>query len=478
MTKFDQTRRSFLSGVAGSAGLLLASGGATEASREDDGIDGAADVTLRIGPVQLEVAPGRTIQTVGYNGEVPGPVIRFREGSMARVDLINETSASELVHWHGFEIPTDVDGAEEEGSLAVPAHGRIRYKLTPTPSGCRYVHTHAMSMSDLNRGTFTGQFAFAYIEPKNNPGRYDREVFLSTHEWEPSLTSMEEQDDMSPPARKPDHATMDSKPHGWEVAYRYHTLNGKCLGHGEPIRVREGERVLFHFLNASATENVRLALPGHRMQVVALDGNLVPRPGMVDVVELGTAERVDAIVEMNAPGVWILGTPMDSRRAKGMGIVVEYANRGGKPRWVTPPSSSWDYTMFGDSRPSPAPDEVIPMVIGQISAGKNAFERWSLNGKSYDPMNRPTRLTKGKRHRLVFDNQTNDVHPLHLHRHNFELVKMSGQPTGGIFKDVVVVKGNEKAEVDVTPRMEGLALFHCHQQLHMDYGFKLLFEVI
>ena len=135
----------------------------------------------------------------------------------------------------------------------------------------------------------------------------------------------------------PAHKNKDTKPHGWEVGYRHFTINGKCLGYGEPIRVKEGQRVLFHFLNASATESVRFALPGHRFQVVALDGNPVPRPQLVDVLELGTAERIDAVVVMDTPGVYVLGTPKDSHRAKGMGIVVEYANRSGKPQWVRPP---------------------------------------------------------------------------------------------------------------------------------------------
>ena len=120
MTKFDQTRRSFLSGVAGSAGLFFAGGGAAGAARGDDGLDGVADVTLRIAPVQLEVAPGRMIEAVCYNVQVPGPVLRFREGAVASVDLINDTSAGHLVHWLVLETPTDVDGSGgEEGNLAV-----------------------------------------------------------------------------------------------------------------------------------------------------------------------------------------------------------------------------------------------------------------------------------------------------------------------------------------------------------------------
>jgi FtsP/CotA-like multicopper oxidase with cupredoxin domain len=468
----DTTRRDFLVRLGNSAGLVGA------AAMHGADLSAPADVTLRIAPVQLEIAPGRMIRTVGYNGAVPGPLLRFREGVSATVDLFNDTDATEYVHWHGFDIPASLDGAEEENSLAVLPHGRLRYRLIPTPSGCRYVHTHAMSMADLNRGAFTGQFAFAHIEPKRNPGRYDQEIFLATHEWEPYLTTMEEQEDSSSLHPMPPPKESDPNGHGFEVRYRRFTINGKCLGYGEPIRVKEGQRVLFHFLNASATESVRFAFPGHRFQVVALDGNPVPRPQMVDVLELGTAERIDAVVRMDSPGITILGTPDDNHREKGMGIVVEYANRTGKPGWVKPPDQIWDYTIFGESRAVPNPDAVIPMVIRQIGGGKGTFDQWALNGKSYDAKAQPTPLAKGRRTRLVFDNQSDDVHPLHLHRNSFELTNIYGKRTTGVMKDVVVVKGHQKLEVDVTPMMDGLTLFHCHQQLHMDYGFKLLFNVV
>ena len=112
----------------------------------------------------------------------------MREGIPATVDIINRTGMTEYVHWHGFEIPPELDGTEEEGSLAVPAGGRLQYEITPLQPGSRYVHSHAMTMNDLSRGVYSGQFAFVYVEPKRNPGRYDQEIFLSTHEWEPRLT--------------------------------------------------------------------------------------------------------------------------------------------------------------------------------------------------------------------------------------------------------------------------------------------------
>ena len=95
---------------------------------------------------------------------------------------------------------------------------------------------------------------------------------------------------------------------GSDVGYKYATINGHMLGAGEPIRVKQGQRVLMRLLNASATEDVVLALPGHSFRIIAMDGNPVPNPRNVEVLSLAVAERVDAIVEMNSArymGAWI-----------------------------------------------------------------------------------------------------------------------------------------------------------------------------
>jgi FtsP/CotA-like multicopper oxidase with cupredoxin domain len=478
-----RTRRDFLNDAAVASALLLGAcnnspNQPTEAPKDQTG---KADVTLRIGNVLADIAKEHTISTIGYNGSVPGPLVRLREGVPVTVDLFNDTDTPELVHWHGQIIPAAVDGAAEEKSLAVPAQGHIRYRLTPQPAGARFVHTHVMSMGDLSRGTYTGQFAFVYIEPKNNPGQFDQEVFLATHEFEPffGAEEMEEEEEDKEFERKlKEEHEKQPKPNGWEIGYQRFTVNGKALGYGEPVRVKEGQRVLFHILNASATENIQLALPGHRFQVVALDGNPVPQPQLVEVLQLGTAERISAIVEMKNPGVWVLGTPKDDDRQNGMGIVVEYAGRSGAPRWIKPPKARWDYTQFGESRPVPNPVETIPLAFGKINGGKGGFNHWTINGASFDENAAPRSLQKGKRYRLILDNQTDDAHPIHLHRNSFELTKVYGKSTAGVFKDVVLVKGFGQIEVDVTPAMDGLTLFHCHQQLHMDYGFKLLFHVV
>ena len=85
-------------------------------------------------------------------------------------------------------IPSDVDGAAEEGTPFVPAHGMRRISFVPTPSGFRFYHTHVVAGADLNRGTYTGQVGPVYIEQRNNPGAYDREIFLVMKEFEPAFS--------------------------------------------------------------------------------------------------------------------------------------------------------------------------------------------------------------------------------------------------------------------------------------------------
>src|SRR5258708_29130575 len=270
-------------------------------------------------------------------------------------------------------------------------------------------------------------------------------------------------------------------PRGYEVGYRCFTINGSTLGHGEPVRVKQGERVLFHVLNGSATEIRSLTLPGHSFKVVALDGNAVPTPVEVPVLWLGTAERISAIVEMHHPGVWIMGDLADDDRGHGMGIVVEYAGHKGKPVWTPPQPFHWNYARFAKRNGTAAePDEVIDMTFTKRNAADHGFNLSAINDAvfSSDSMPPAYHLQQGKRYRLRMHNASDDIHPVHLHRHSFELTKLAGIPTAGVMKDVVMVGGYQEVEVDFTADNPGLTLFHCHQQLHMDFGFMTLFDYV
>jgi len=435
----------------------------------------AADYTVRIKAAPIEIAPNEILSTITYNGQFPGPLIRFQEGREVTVDIFNETDTPEQLHWHGQIISTDVDGAAEEGTPYIPAQGHRRIRFTPKPSGLRFYHTHNRAGADLSAGQYSGQVGPVYIEPKENPGRYDREVFVVLKEFEPTLSRGGDmpQDFLSPSTtdkvlKETGESSMKAPlakgmPHGYEVGYKFFTINGRMLGHGEPIRVKRGERVLFHILNGSATEIRSLALPGHSFEVIALDGNPVPNPVHVPVLWLGTAERISAIVEMNHPGVWIMGDLADDDRRHGMGIVVEYANQRRQPQWVAPGKPSWDYPLFGKAAAQPAVDQSqlqkIDMVFEKVPRGEGRFNSFTVNGKPY-PHDQEFVLKQGTRYRLVFRNRTDDAHPMHLHRHLFEIAEIYGKATAGIVKDTVVVPSYGRASVDFVADQPGLALFH------------------
>jgi FtsP/CotA-like multicopper oxidase with cupredoxin domain len=483
------TRREFLRTTGLAAGTLLFSSKNIFAAETEP----AADYTVRIKAAPIEIAPNEILSTITYNGQFPGPLIRFREGREVMVDIFNETDTPEQLHWHGQFVSTDVDGAAEEGTPYIPAHGYRRIRFTPKPSGLRFYHTHNRAGADLSAGQYSGQVGPVYIEPKENPGRYDREVFLVLKEFEPTLSRGGDmpQDFLSPSTtdkvlKETGESSMKASlakgmPHGYEVGYKFFTINGRILGHGEPIRVKRGERVLFHILNGSATEIRSLALPGHTFEVIALDGNPVPNPAHVPVLWLGTAERISTIVEMNHPGVWIMGDLADDDRHHGMGVVVEYANRSGKAKWIAPPPFRWSYARFAKPGASaPAPDETFEMVFAKDNAAEDGFNRWTINEVAYPMSNQIApasfHLKQGKRYRLRMRNASDDIHPVHLHRHSFELTNLAGTPTGGVIKDVVMLGGYQQLEIDFVANNPGLTLFHCHQQLHMDFGFMTLFD--
>jgi FtsP/CotA-like multicopper oxidase with cupredoxin domain len=440
-------------------------------------VEGTADFTLQIAPMMVELAPQVVISTIGYSNKVPGPLLRVREGQSVIVDVVNDTDVPEYVHWHGLFVPPEMDGAEEEGTLPVPPHGRRRYQFVAKPAGSRWYHSHAMAMMDLHRGSYTGQFGFLMIDAANNPGHYDQEIFLALRDWEPFWTTMdpdeERPDPNDPMPEKP--AAADTRPNGLEVNAPLYSINDKMLGAGDPIRVRPGERVLMHLLNASSSQIQSVACSGHSFKVIALDGNPVPTPQTVDVIEIAPGERVDAIVEMNHPGVWILGALRNGARQAGMGIVVEYANQKQRAQWLPPLKAGWDYTIFGNTAPHPVPDQTIDMVFEKVAGGPHGINHWLVNGKEY-PHEGEFVFHKGRRYRLVFHNRSDDSHPLHFHRHLFELVELNGKPTAGILKDTVIVPAFGRATVDLVADQPGLALFHCHIQQHMDFGFKALFR--
>jgi FtsP/CotA-like multicopper oxidase with cupredoxin domain len=144
-----------------------------------------------------------------------------------------------------------------------------------------------------------------------------------------------------------------------------------------------------------------------------------------------------------------------------------------------PKPFQWDYSLFGHPSTAPAAvDETIEMLIVKNNGALEGFNQWTLNGEAFSMVSmKPTyTVHQGRRYRLKFRNASDDIHPLHLHLHSFELTRIAGKATSGVMKDVVMLGGFQEAEFDFVADNPGLTLFHCHQQLHMDFGFMALFK--
>ncbi len=406
------------------------------------------------------------IKTTAYNGSVPGPPLRLKEGKPVRVKVVNDSGYPNLVHWHGLYLPSVEDGATEEGSALIAPGNSYTYAYTPKPAGTRWYHSHAMAMRDLNKSTYAGEFGFLLVEPAaGDPGAYDREVMLAAHHWQGEWVSLQDMKQGPPPDN------------GVEVMYHSATLSDRMLGHGEPIRVRNGERILFRILNASASMGVSLALPGHRFKVIALDGNPVPNPASVAVLRLDVAERADAIVEMNNPGVWVFGSTDDDDRAIGMGVVVEYAFHKDEPQWIKP-EDDWDYAKFAAGTAAAAPDATVALKFEKVPGGRGGYNRWTINGKSWPETSPLFTVETGKRYRLAMTNASGDQHPVHMHRHTFEVTKVGDRSISGLMKDTISMKRYSTAEIDMIANNPGPTFFHCHHQDHMDEGFAGLAQYV
>ena len=436
--------------VAGAAGLATICGTCQSRAHESQQELATPDYRIQIAPLILDLSPQHRVTTTAYNGQVPGPLLRLKENSPVTIEVTNRSDLPEVVHWHGLYLPSAIDGAMEEGTAAIPPGSTARYTFTPRPAGFRWYHTHTMAMGNFSRAQYGGQHGFLLVEPRENPARYDQEFFLALHDWNAHLLAS-------------DDGAMNP-------TYEVSTINGRTLGSGEPLRVRRGQNVVLHILNSSPTEAHWVAFAGHVMRVIALDGNPVPTSREVPMLRLAPAERVSVVVAMNNPGVWVLGEVRKHIQAAGMGIVVEYAQASGQPRWEQPTQLQWNYEQFGSAAEQGAAT-VIPLVFDSKFRGHGAMEAWTINGKSY-PEAAVAPLREGERYVLKLINASADDHPLHLHRHTFQL--RGGGKRLGVMKDVVLLDGHTMREVEFIANNPGPTLFHCHQQNHMDLGFMLL----
>ena len=463
-------------------------------------VDAAADtppartIHLEAREVRWELAPGKTVRALAYDGRVPGPELRAKLNERLRIVFTNRLAEPTAIHWHGVDVPNAMDGVPEVTQRAVQPGESFVYEFEARPAGTRWYHTHFQEHRQMDLGLA----APLIIEPATpEPIAYDREVTLVLDDWAtgsgPALLPTPEgtaggrgrmggmMGGMMRGGGMMGGGMMRRGGASHEPAYDTMTINGKAHP-AEPLRVRKGERVRLRLINASNEHTHVVRVAGHQLHVTHTDGNPLETPVVVDAIPIAPSERYDAVLIAEHPGAWLLHCTQPGHAGSGEQIRVLYdGHAGARPAPADPSLDGlrlWQYSL-GRGRASLSPATGSTRTFEQtLSGGMMGSDVWTINGKRY-PDTDPVRCRKGDRVRLTLRNNSMEAHPMHLHGQSFRVLAANGvryeQP---IVKDVIDVEAHMgSAVVELVAHNGGDWLFHCHKPMHMMGGMVSVVKV-
>jgi FtsP/CotA-like multicopper oxidase with cupredoxin domain/plastocyanin len=306
------------------------------------------ELTLTASEFDWQLMDDVTVRVWGYNGQVPGPEIRVREGDLVRIELINELPVPTTIHWHGLFVPNAMDGVAGLNQAPVAPGESFTYEFVAKPTGTRWYHSHTDPAVQVPMGLY-GAFI---VEPNPGTRSYDREQTLIVTEWDLELTPGVAAG--TEPAG-PGDSTLRGGEHGADLFL----INGKMHGGIPPIGIAEGETILLRLINAGAKPHP-IHIHGHNFKVVATDGNPVPEAAQLikDTVLIGPAERYDLELFGDNPGVWMVHCHIEHHMANGMMTTLWYD--GATPTGPVAPAVSngggMHHHQHTDATPTPSPE--------------------------------------------------------------------------------------------------------------------------
>ncbi|MGQ0624751.1 MAG: multicopper oxidase family protein [Sporichthyaceae bacterium] len=469
---------------------------------------GSASGVLAAGEVQVDLA-GTVVTSWGYNGRLPGPEIRVRQGERVQVRLANNLPDLTTIHWHGVSLPNAMDGVPGVTQDPVPTGDAFDYDFVPLDAGSHMYHAHQGHQLDLG---LYGPLIVDSLDPE--PLDYDREYTVMFDDWRDGLAvsapsthggshspgrlggipgrdglgsrsaastsptpadadevDAEDADDTSTVAGANPGPKLGGR------AYPLYLVNGRPAADPATFEVRTGERIRLRLMNIAADTGFLVALAGHQLTVTHADGMPV-EPVTVDAVRLGMGERYDVVVTASNPGAWQLAAVPESKRGFARAVLryTDTPTATSPAAEVRPSELSGRLLSYADlayagtrTRPRRAPDRVLELVLESTSR---------INGQRYvhthgtapltGPQADPLPIGAGELVRLVLRNTASIAHPMHLHGHPFWVNNESGS---GPLKDTVLVTGGGGViSADFIADNPGDWMIHCHNDYHMENG--------
>ncbi|MCX7622389.1 MAG: multicopper oxidase family protein [Thermomicrobium sp.] len=449
---------------------------------------------LQARPSELVLGSYR-VTTFTYDGQLPGPELRVREGETLRVTLTNQLPEPTTIHWHGIPVPNAMDGVPEVTQPAVPPGGSFTYEFVVPVAGTYFYHTHIGLQLDR------GLAGALIVEPRQETSSYDREVTLLLDDWLDGIDGTPEDAlrrlagaghgphgamPMSPGTHampgmgmpgmgsQPGTAAVpvpaETEP---DLVYPLYLVNGQPPETPFEFSGKRGEVLRLRLVNAASATIFRVVLVGHRLRVVQADGQPV-EPLEGDVLRIGMGERYDVLVRLKRPGVWPLVAWAEGTRAFGRAILRYDGSTGAAPPTTARPRELDGELLhalrFRAASPGTARSPDVDRTV--VLAGGMGQYVWTIDGRAY-PDAEPIRIRLGSRVRFRIRNMTTMPHPMHLHGHFFRV----GDPVVGSLRDTVLIEPMQEVAIDWLVENPGRWAFHCHHLYHQETGMMQVIEI-
>jgi FtsP/CotA-like multicopper oxidase with cupredoxin domain len=382
--------------------------------------DARASVPLRrltVRTASAQLVPAAYPQTAiwGYDGIVPGPELRLRQGERLRVEVENLLAEETTVHWHGIRLPNAMDGVPHLTQKPIAAEGgKFVYEFDVPDAGTFWYHPHLRSMEQVERGLYG-----ALIVEEREPPQVDRDITWVLDDWRL---------DRDASIRGGFGNFMDLS-HAGRIGNTV-TVNGYM---SKTFDVRAGERIRLRLINAANARIFGLEFAGHAPLVVALDGQPVaPHAPDGGRIVLGPAMRVDLILDMTGkPGQRHRVSDTFYRRLEYQLLDLVYAGE-------TLRAKPLETEIRLPDNPLPEPDIAAAerhevFFSGGMMGNMRGMQRgmaWAINGKSQtEHVHEPILvLRRDSSNILRLVNDTAWHHPIHLHGHSFRVISRNAKP--------------------------------------------------
>jgi FtsP/CotA-like multicopper oxidase with cupredoxin domain len=481
------SRRQFLRwGARAAAGLTLAPALLVPAGCSTPAAVTAADpVTHILRARRFRGAPdGREREVWGYDGQLPGPVIRAREGETLRVKVINELGTPTTVHWHGMHQPGtwQMDGVADVSQAPIPAGAEFVYEYKATPAGTHWYHAHV----GVQYGN--GLFGPLVVDDPAPIAAYDREETLLINDWfwqpgeEELARLLKGGSGKMPGMDRMPKKDMKAGPDLGDIPFQSGLINGK--GRATPdsksplteVRVEKGETVRLRLINGSSTYALRFQVDGHPLAVIASDGQPM-KPVSVDNLVMDVGETYDVLLKADQEGArWIRAVTLAGNPIL---AVLRYA--GAAPAEPEEGAVQWGPRALRPEDMRSRESVTLaaqPREISLTLGGSMMPYRWSINEQFY-PDADPIDIQKDEPVRFVIRNPTRMSHPFHLHGHSFYVLGKPGalNRTDPVLKDTVSVPPQSDLVLQWVANNPGRWFWHCHIEWHMATGMARVVQI-